>query len=229
MESSSAAGVAGDASAPRARANASIDEGGRWRSRLLFALNFLRHPLSVGTAFESSPALVRRLLRGTAWSRCRSVVELGPGVGTVTGALLRHLGPDATLLAVERNAEFVAELHRALPDPRLRVVHGDAEDLPVLLQRHGMDGIDALVSGIPFSTLPAPLREAVLDAAVAALHPRGELVVYQHSALLLPLLRARFAQVGVETEWRSLVPMRVFRCSGPIAANALRAVTRGGG
>lgn len=190
-------------------------EPGAWRQRLLFALNFLRHPLSVGTAFQSSPALVRRLATGTDWARCRSVVELGPGVGTVTGALLARMAPSATLLAIETNAEFVAELRRTLPDPRLVVVHGDAAGLAPLLAAQGLHQVDALISGIPFSTLPAPLRGAVLDAVADALSPEGELVVYQHSALLLPLLRERFQRVACEIEWRNLIPMRVFRCRGP--------------
>ena len=189
-----------------------------WRQRWLFALNFLRHPLSVGTLFRSSPALVQRLADSSDWSRCETVVELGPGVGTVTRALLDRLGDQARLLAIESNRDFVTELRRCLPDPRLQVVHGSAADLSGLLAAQGLHRADALVSGIPFSTLPAPVRSTVLDAAARLLAPDGELLVYQHSGLLLPLLRERFAEVEIETEWRSMVPMRVFRCRRPRAA-----------
>jgi len=198
---------------------------GPWRRRWLFALNFLRHPLTVGTLFESSPALVQRLVQGTDWSRCRTVVELGPGVGTVTAALLARLPAEARLYAVERNQAFVAELSRAVPDPRLAVLHGSATDLPTLLAAQCLWSADVLVSGIPFSTLPAAARARVLDAAARLLGAKGQLLVYQHTRLLLPLLRQRFARVEVETEWRNAVPMRVFRCSGAhagIAGDAAR-------
>lgn len=208
------AATAGNAAA-RTRRGLPAGPAGAWRQRLLFALNFLRHPLSVGTAFRSSPSLVQRLATGTDWARCRSVVELGPGVGTVTRALLEHMAPSATLLAIETNADFVAELQRTLPDPRLVVVHGSAADLRALLAAQGLRQVDALISGIPFSTLPAPLRTAVLDAVADSLSPGGELVVYQHTALLLPLLQERFHSVANETEWRNFFPMRVFRCRGP--------------
>ena len=198
------------------RADPSAPAGaGRWRRAWVFALNFLRHPLAVGTAFQSSPALVRRLVEGTAWRRCRSVVELGPGVGTVTAALLQELPSDGRLLAIDSNAEFVDELHRTLPDPRLLAVHGSATALRALLEVHGMNRVDAAISGIPFSTMPATARAQVLDAVVDALADEGEFVVYQHTPLVEPLLRERFASVATGIEWRNLVPMRIFRCRAP--------------
>jgi len=190
----------------------------RWHGALVFVANFLRHPLQVGTAFRSSRALVRRIADGSPWPRYRRVLELGPGVGTVTAALLQRLPADARLLAVEANPHFVAELQRTLPDRRLLLLPGDAADLPDLLARHTPGCFDAVVSGIPFSTMPIATRRTVLDAVVAALADDGELLVYQHSALVLPLLRERFDAVAAETEWRSLVPMRVFRCRRPLRA-----------
>ncbi len=183
---------------------------------LLFAANFLKHPLTVGTFVESSPALVRRLLDGVAWQGCRTVVELGPGTGAVTRALLARLPAEARLLAVETNADFVAALRRTIRDPRLTVVHGSAADLRAHLRAHGLGRVDAAISGIPFSTMPEALRGAVLDAVRDALSADGRLLVYQHSNRVLPLLRDRFAQVLGETEWRNLLPMRLFRCERPI-------------
>lgn len=192
----------------------------RWRDGvkrgLLFALNFLKHPLTVGTFVESSPALVRRLLDGVDWRHCRAVVELGPGTGAVTRELLARLPGEARLLVVETNADFVASLRRTIADPRLAVVHGSAADLRAHLRAQGIAAVDAAISGIPFSTMPVPVRGAVLDAVRDALRPDGRLLVYQHSNRVLPLLRDRFAHVLRETEWRNLLPMRLFRCERPI-------------
>lgn len=181
----------------------------------MFALNFLKHPLSVGSFLQSSPALVRRLLDGVDWSRCRTVVELGPGVGTISGELLARLHEDARLLLIESNADFIAELRADLRDPRVRVIHGSALDLARILADEGVTRVDVVVSGIPFSTLRAEARGTVLDAVSAALHPDGHLLVYQHSGRVLPLLQRRFATVTREIEWRNPVPMRLFRCREP--------------
>src|SRR5205085_12594047 len=103
---------------------------GRRPSRLvqlaLFAKNFFLHPRMLGSIIPSSRFLIGRMLREVDWDRARVVVEYGPGVGTFTSEILRRLHPDAVLVAVETNPEFVTYVGRAYPDPRLRVVHGSA-------------------------------------------------------------------------------------------------------
>lgn len=199
-------------------AAATATPSSRLRRAWLFVRGFLRHPLSVGTAFQSSPALVRRLAAGSPWGSFRHVVELGPGVGTVTTALLRELPADARLVAIESEPAFVEELRNTLADARLQAVHASAAELDLVLRQLGLQRVDAVISGIPFSTLARATREQIVRAVAAALQPGGEFIVYQHSALMLPLLRANFAEVSAATEWRNPVPMRVFRCRQPIAA-----------
>jgi len=60
---------------------------------LLFSRNFLKHPRMLGSVIPSSRFLVNRLLRQVDWSRARTIVEYGPGVGTITSHLLRRLDP----------------------------------------------------------------------------------------------------------------------------------------
>ncbi|MBX3725548.1 MAG: methyltransferase domain-containing protein [Xanthomonadales bacterium] len=190
---------------------------GALRRALVFALNFVKHPRMVGTFAVSSPALVRRLLDSTLWSEARRIVELGPGVGTITAAMLARMAPAARLLAIEMNRDFVAELGRQFPDPRLHVAHGSAADLHLHLREAGFDRVDLVVSGIPFSTMPPAIRDRTLDAVAATLAPAGCFLVYQYSAKVLPHLARRFAVVEREREWRNLVPVHVFRCRRPLA------------
>lgn len=190
---------------------------GAVRRALMFALNFVKHPRMVGTFAVSSPALVRRLLDPTRWSGVGLGLELGPGVGTITGAMLARMRPDARLLAIEMNRDFVAELGRQFPDPRLQVAHGSAADLQLHLRQAGFEGADLVVSGIPFSTMPPAIRDRTLDAVASALRPAGTFLVYQYSAKVLPHLVRRFGEVEREREWRNLVPVHVFRCRAPLA------------
>jgi phosphatidylethanolamine/phosphatidyl-N-methylethanolamine N-methyltransferase len=191
------------------------DSGGALRRALVFAVNFIKHPKMVGTFAVSSPALVQRLLADVDWPRCRSVVELGPGVGTITRAILQAMHSGARLLAVEMNGDFVDELQRSLPDPRLDLVRGSAADLASHLAAAGLAAVDLVVSGIPFSTMPPAVRDRTLDAVATALAPDGRFLVYQYARQVQPLLEARFARVETELEWRNLVPVRLFRCSQP--------------
>lgn len=204
-------------SSPPSPAGGGTEAPGRLRRALVFALNFFKHPRMVGTFAVSSPALVQRLLAPVNWQHCRTVVELGPGVGTITRALLAQLPEDARLVAVETNSDFVRELRQALPDPRLHVVQGSAADLEGHLQALGIDQVDVVVSGIPFSTMPADARTATLDAVAHALGEHGQFLVYQYSAMIREPLQQRFHQVHSEREWRNLVPVHLFRVSQPVS------------
>jgi phospholipid N-methyltransferase len=184
----------------------------RWRQFLVFARNFLRHPLTVGTFAPSSPFLVRRLMRDIDWQRTRIVVEYGPGVGTITTALLRRMHADARLVVIETNGEFCEFMRTHIDDPRLRVVHGSAENVVEALAQAGLDAADLVVSGIPFSTMPASVRERVLDATSVALAADGRFLVYQYTRSVLAHLEGRFRVVSQDTEWRNAWPMRLFLC-----------------
>lgn len=190
----------------------------RLRQAWVFAVNFIKHPRMVGTFAVSSPALVRRLLEGVDWSARRRVVEFGPGVGTITGAVLEAMAPEAKLLAIEMNTDFVRELALRFPDPRLEIVNASAADLARELATRNWPDADLVISGIPFSTMPTQVRDGILDAVAASLAPAGEFRVYQYANHVLEPLRARFAVVECATEWRNLVPVRLFRCRQPLAA-----------
>src|SRR3954463_15881389 len=104
------------------------------RSRLLFAREFLRHPILLGSALPSSRFLVQRLLRQVDWDKTRVLVEYGPGVGTFTGEILKRMRAAAPLVAIEASGEFVHPLRQAPADPRLLVVHGSAADVRRILR-----------------------------------------------------------------------------------------------
>jgi phospholipid N-methyltransferase len=79
-------------------------------NKLLFARNFFRHPRMLGSIVPSSRFLIKQLLQPINWTRARVIVEYGPGVGGITAEVLRHMRPDATLIAIEMNPDFVKYL-----------------------------------------------------------------------------------------------------------------------
>ena len=84
--------------------------GTRSEQLLLFGRNFLKHPRMLGSVIPSSRFLVDRVLGQVDWPRAGTIVEYGPGVGTLTREILRRLGPEATLVAIETNGDFVSYL-----------------------------------------------------------------------------------------------------------------------
>ena len=183
---------------------------GAWRRHFVFVRNFLKHPLMVGSFFQSSPRLVARIVESIDWERARTVVEYGPGVGTITTALLARLPRDGRLIAIEMNPEFVNVLEGSIDDSRFVVEAGSAADVADALRRAHRPQADVIVSGIPFSTMSEHDRSATVAATRDALAPGGRFVVYQYSRKVLPLLRRHFSRVDTAIEWRNGLPMQVF-------------------
>jgi phospholipid N-methyltransferase len=180
---------------------------------VLFAKNFLQHPRMLGSFIPSSRFLIRTLIGEMDFDRARVIVEYGPGVGTFTLAMLARMRADATLLALETNREFVDFLQVSTPDPRLKVIHGSAATVEDALKAHRLGKADYVISGIPFSTLPAAEREAVLHATHAVLKPNGAFLVYQFSPMVLASLRQVFSQVRRGFQPLNMPPAQLFYCT----------------
>ena len=135
---------------------------------------FLKSPRVVASAIPSSSHLERRIIKAAAPTTARVVVELGAGTGGTTQSLLSAMGPQARLLVLERTLDFIENL-RQIDDTRLDVVHGCASSIGMELKHRSYPAADAVVSGIPFSTLPEGLAEEIITAVHGALAPGGQI------------------------------------------------------
>ncbi len=178
--------------------------------RFRFLQGFLTRPKQVGSILPSSRFLERRLIRCGRIAEAELVVELGPGTGGTTRALLRSMQPAARLLAIEINRRF-AELLREIGDPRLLVHQGSAEELPDALACHGLGHPDVIVSGIPFSTMTRAVGTGILRAVHDSLEPGGRFVAYQVRDRVEELGRSVFGRAAVQLEPLNVPPMRVYR------------------
>ena len=133
------------------------------RHNLAFFRGFLRKPEVVGSVIPSSRFLERRIVATCEMAHARCVVELGPGTGGTTRALLAAMPAEAQLLAIDVEADFVEVLARH-DDPRLLARQGSAESIAALLAESGLPAADVVVSGIPFSTIGDAAGSAVIGA-----------------------------------------------------------------
>lgn len=176
----------------------------------MFFRQFVKHPGMIGSVIPSSATLVDRMLDQVDWRNTRLFVEFGPGVGTFTRPILDRLPADAMLLAIDLNLDFVAYLEAEIDDPRLRVVHGSAADIRRFIKEAGHYQADYVLSGIPFSTLPEGVGDAICAETRAALRPGGAFLIYQYSRYVRRFLTPLFDQVSDELEWRNIPPCRMF-------------------
>ena len=178
--------------------------------RFAFLQGFLKSPKQVGSIIPSSRFLERRIVRAAEIERASLVVELGPGTGGTTRALLRAMSPKARLFAIEIDPRFVALLRR-MPDPRLIVHEGSASEIESALEQHALPAPDVILSGIPFSTMAPSVGEQILRSVYDALEPGGLFVAYQVRDRVESLGRRVFGRAQVQTEILNMPPMRVYR------------------
>jgi phospholipid N-methyltransferase len=179
-------------------------------ARLAFLQGFLRKPQQVGSVIPSSRFLERRLVSYSGARQARVLVELGPGTGGTTRALLHALPADGRLLAIELEPRFAAIL-RGMDDPRLIVHEGSAEHLLETLREHGLGAPDAVISGIPFSTMDAALGRRIAKAIHDSLGSGGRFVAYQVRGKVHDVAKPFFGRAEIDVELRNIPPMRVYR------------------
>lgn len=189
---------------------ASPDRARPSEHRVAFLQDFLRRPRQVGSLVPSSRFLERRIVRAARLAEARTVVELGPGTGGTSRALLAGMRADARLLVIEINPRFAELIRRSVRDRRLVVHQGDASDLAAILRQHALPPPEAVVSGIPFSTMPRALGQRVLRAVREAMAPGGRFVAYQVRDRVEALGRTVFGAPRVQVELLNVPPMRVY-------------------
>jgi phosphatidylethanolamine/phosphatidyl-N-methylethanolamine N-methyltransferase len=171
----------------------------RLQENALFFREFLRNFHTTGAILPSGRFLAAALARfvDRPSAAPRSILEVGPGTGAVTGRIIRGMGPADRLDLVELNGTFVRQLEqRFQTDPRFmavanraRVLHCAVEELP------RQQGYDLIVSGLPLNNFAVDVVERILAALTNLLTPEGTLSFFEYIAV-----RPARAMVGGRAE-----------------------------
>ncbi len=175
---------------------------------LFFFQEFLKHPLQIGSVIPSSQALIKRVTETAQVQNARTIVELGPGTGCTTKAILENMRKDARLLSIEINPNFFSIINQ-IQDSRLIAHLGDARKLKQILADHHLQAPEAVISGIPFSTMSDECGSQIIRAIHEVLAPGGRFVAYQLSKKVISLCSPVMGQERVQFEFMNIPPMRV--------------------
>jgi phospholipid N-methyltransferase len=185
----------------------------RSSSLALFARNFFKSPAMLGSLVPSSSFLVNDMMSQVDWERARVLVEYGPGVGTFTREILRRMRPDAVLVAIELNTDFVGYLRDHVRDPRFRVVYGSAARVRGILAERNLASADYIISGLPYRNMTDSLRREILDESRLALSAEGSMLLFQYTRTLLPYLESSFGSVKLNFQFFNILPALIFHCT----------------
>jgi len=173
----------------------------------LFLGELLRHPAEVSAIMPSSGAVARKMTEGLE-DVIGPVVEIGPGTGSFTRAILaRGVAPERLVL-LEMNARFCDILRARFPG--VRVLNRPAQEIGQI----GLRDIGAVISGVPVLARPRVQRE-VIGPAFRLMAPGGFFtqITYSPGAPISADTQRAFG-LSVEklgTVWANLPPARVFR------------------
>ena len=187
------------------------------QERLRFFRSFLANPRAVGAILPTSKRAVRDMLDMANLKQARVVVELGAGTGVYTEEVLKRLRPDARFLAFEIDPELVSTLSERFDDPRLRIIQGSAEHVEEYLEG---EKVDVIVSGIPFTSLPAQVRKNIFKEITQILAPDGVMVAIQYSTMVQRDLERYFASVRRRLSPLNVPPAFLFACSAVVPQEA---------
>lgn len=176
----------------------------------MFLAGFIKHPVMVGSIIPSSARLIRRMLGPVDWANVRLFVEYGPGVGTFCGPILARMGPDARLIAIDTNPDFIEYLGDTIRDPRFSAVLGSAADVEAIIADAGFAHADYILSGLPFSTLPPGVGDAIAAATFRALRVGGAFLAYQFSPKVRDFIATQTSRIDHAFEVGNIPPCQLY-------------------
>jgi phosphatidylethanolamine/phosphatidyl-N-methylethanolamine N-methyltransferase len=174
-----------------------------------FLRSWIEKPLHMGAVMPSGRLLARTMAQYVDVQSSGPVVELGPGTGAITNALIEHGVDQKRLVLVEYNPGFCALLRDRYP--QAKVVQGDAYSLRDSLWNVLSAPAAAMVSGLPLVTKPMLTRLKLIREAFLTLAPGAPFVQFTYSVVPpIPKSLPGVATEASERIWMNLPPARVW-------------------
>lgn len=178
----------------------------RIKSLLLFFRAFFKNPRATGAILPSSHYLADGMAACINTAENGLVLELGPGTGVVTKAILKSgVAPDQ-LISVEIVDQFARKLRKRFPN--ITVISGNAKHLSTLLKDRGK--IKTIVSSLPLRSLPKEECQRIFSEIQKVLSPNGQFIQFTYAVKngehFYP---DNFMPTHSFIEWRNLPPAKV--------------------
>ena len=176
----------------------------------LFLQEWLANPRRTGSLVPSSRQLAAAMAHWLPASPESFVLELGPGTGIVTQALLKRGLREDRLVAIEHNPKLARLLQERFP--RARILAGDAWHLDDLLRNHHkpIESVGAVISSLPLLNFSVEKAEALAQKIRDVLEPQGHWVQFTYRIhKLRPRGAASFKLHASKIVWLNLPPARV--------------------
>ncbi len=182
---------------------------GKLQDEARFLKTWLDNPLVTGAVTPSGKALAKRMASFIDLGIEGPVIELGPGTGALTEAVVARGVSQDRLILVEFDPEFCRLLEKRFPEAR--IIRGDAYDLKKTLEHALSSPAAAVVSGLPLFTKPERDRLALLDAAFDLMAPGAPFIQFTYAVVSpMPLKHTDCEVEESERIWLNIPPACVW-------------------
>jgi phosphatidylethanolamine/phosphatidyl-N-methylethanolamine N-methyltransferase len=181
----------------------------RLDDEMQFIRSWMEKPIRTGAVMPSGRALARTMARYVDPESNGPIIELGPGTGPVTQALVQRGVDPARLILVEFNPDFCRLLHKRYPEAT--IVQGDAYRLRRTLENTIREPAAAIVSGLPLMTKPLRTRLRLIADAVTVLQPAAPFIQFTYA--MMPPIPKELSSISAkcsELIWLNVPPARVW-------------------
>lgn len=185
----------------------------------LFLRELIRSPRNTGALCPSSPALARKMAEAFSPDVFKSgyIVELGAGTGSVTRALLSGGIPPERLVVVEKSEPLALCLRERFP--LANVLCCGAEEIGARMGRP----VKAIVSSLPFRSLPKDACEAIMSEVEEILAPGGIFVQFTYALIgEMPFVPRSFRKLRSSVVLLNIPPAKVEVFRKPKASSPAR-------
>lgn len=173
---------------------------------LSFFKALIIHPRNIGALCTSSSYLAQAMAEYVHLNPGEIVVELGPGTGVITEALLKQGTPPQQIVAIEFLPNFAIKLQQRFPD--IHVIQGNAVELETLIAPYHQ--VKYIVSSLPLRSLPLELSQNILQQIEKVLPKHGYYIQFTYSYKHDTFgMLSNFKRVSAKRIWRNLPPARV--------------------
>jgi phosphatidylethanolamine/phosphatidyl-N-methylethanolamine N-methyltransferase len=175
-----------------------------------FLYEAIFQPQRIGAVLPSSKYLCNAMARWIPKDFKGYALELGPGTGAVTDALLKHGLAEDRLIAIEKSPVMAELLQQRFP--RAKIISGDAFKLDDEVRSHArhVEQLGIVFSSLPLRNFHPSMSQELARRVRTLLAPGGRFVLYTYRIASAP--RAAFADfrwVGSRIVWRNVPPARV--------------------
>lgn len=173
-----------------------------------FLRGLLASPKGVGAIAPSSPVLARAIAREIDPAMPGPILELGPGTGVITEALIERGIAPGRITAIEYDPDFVARV--AARCPGVNIIEGDAFNLRETLGHAKDQPFAGVVSGLPLLNWPMASRRGLIAGALAQLRPGAPFVQFSYGLMPPVPEGAEFSVERTALVWANIPPARVW-------------------